>query len=99
MIPKDKRIRISLTLFITMNDVRADLDGPHKRIQDAIATGLNFNDNRIDNYQSTRMPVGEPGIHAIVETIGDAPGEDLPELEDPWSITVGDTYADIRSIA
>lgn len=95
--PKDPKVRLSMEFVFTFNDKKADLDGPHKRVQDAVAAGLNVNDNRVDYYSAERVTdPSNVGIKVTVATLEDIEGEKI-ESEDPWSITVGDTYVDLRS--
>ena len=82
--------RLSAEFTITMADRRADLDGPEKRVLDAIARGLRFNDVRVD-YISLRRAVGEPGILAVVSTLDEpAPLEPPPVAEGDWYLVPGE---------
>jgi Holliday junction resolvase RusA-like endonuclease len=97
-IPKDRRVRLKVSIWFTFNDMRADVDGPSKRTLDAIAAGLEFNDNRVDELTLVRSSVGPPGIVAVVETVGESEGDLVEDLvDDPWAILPGETYAAIRS--
>lgn len=58
----------------TMNDLRADLDGPLKRGMDAITSGLKINDGRIDEIH-LRRAVGEPSIKYVVWVLGNEEDE------------------------
>lgn len=97
-IPKDRRVRLRVSVWYTFNDMRADIDGPNKRVLDAIAAGLEFNDNRVDEFHQYRTEVGTPGIVAEVETLGEVEGDTIEALvDDPWALIPGETYAMIRS--
>lgn len=83
--------RLSVELVITMDDRRADLDGPLKRTLDALAAGLRFNDSRVD-YLSLRRRVGTPGIVAVVTTVGEAePEEPVEAPSGDWYLVPGET--------
>lgn len=97
-IPKTPRVRLEVSIWFTFNDMRADVDGPSKRALDAIAAGLEFNDNRVDGLHLYRTETGEPGIVAVVETLGEVEGDEVEALtDDPWAMTVGEPFAMIRS--
>lgn len=90
-LPKDARLK--MTFFYTMPHRRADVDGPSKRAQDAVANGLGFNDNRVDIVTNIRAPVGEPGIVCIVETLSHHVPEPWEVDEDAeWTIGAGESW-------
>lgn len=96
--PKDRKVRLRVSIWFTFDSMRPDVDGPSKRTLDAIAAGLEFNDNRVDELNLYRTEVGTPGIVAVVETMGEVEGDEVEALtDDPWAMTVGETYAMIRS--
>lgn len=87
------KARIKMTFTYTMTHMRADVDGPSKRAQDAVAAGLGFNDNRVDVVTHIRGEVDEvPGIVCVVETLGHHDPEPwLVPSDSEWSIGVGET--------
>lgn len=97
-IPKTPKVRLGVSIWFTFNDMKADVDGPSKRTLDAIAAGLEFNDNRVDELHLYRTDVGTPGIVAEVWTLEDIEGDQIEELIDsPWSLTAGEPFVHIRS--
>lgn len=81
--------RYAMRLDIIMNDKRADLDGPIKRTIDAIADGLQINDQKIDELHVYRH-VGNPGIGYAVWTLVD--DEDVEEDPDGWFLIPGESF-------
>lgn len=97
----DKNARLKVTILYTMNDRRADVDGPGKRALDAIAAGLGFNDQRVDDFRQIRGPVGTPGIIAEVETLDHHDHVDPPSIDGDdgsgWFIMPGESVVVMRS--
>lgn len=84
------KARIKMTFHYTWSHNRADVDGPSKRAQDAIAAGLGFNDNRVDVVTHIRTAIGDPSIQCVVETLDHH--DPIPvDDEEGWSIGVGET--------
>lgn len=95
-INKESRVEVHITY--TMNDLRADVDGPSKRTLDAVAAGLGYNDGHNDVVVLRRGPVGNPGIHAIVKTLthhDPVPLEPVGEGEE-WEIGSGDLFPEVE---
>lgn len=86
-------VRLGITIAYTMNDRKADLDGPSKRTIDQVAAAWGFNDSRIDHIRIIRNPVGTPGIEVEVYTIEDRHLPDhVPAPDEEWEIGVGEIY-------
>ena len=63
---------IRLTMVFTFRDARGDASNAIKRVEDALAEALEFNDARVAELHVYRQR-GEPGIWAKVE-----------EMNPPW---------------
>lgn len=79
---------IRLSLVFVFRNARGDVSNPLKRVEDALAKALEFNDARVAELHIYRQ-VGEPGIWAEVAEMDDHDPE-LPRwMEAAWMLRAG----------
>lgn len=74
--PGDAYVGMDLTFYMTSR--RQDVDGPLKRAMDAIAQGMGFNDNRVQEVSVRRRIDPDPRMIARVYQVPPDPDEVLP---------------------
>ena len=87
-----KNADLIVTIIFTFTSRRVDVDAAEKRALDALAAGLNFNDNRVQELHLTKKVGLTPGVWAMVETIGDVQPDPTPEPTEGWFLVPGDPY-------
>ena len=88
--PKDAGLRVHIVF--TYTNRRVDVDASEKRALDALAAGLNFNDNRVRELRLSKQLGLEPRIWAMIETIDDVLPDVTTEPTDGWFLVPGDPY-------